>query len=340
MRPPIRPIAQSSERGFVIVAVLWILVALSTLAMIFSVYLSNSARALGATDIGVESEALVSASLELAAYQLLSADEKARPAQGSFRFRMDDAAVLATFTSEAARVDLNKASKEMLANLFEVLGAEGKAAEEVANRIVGWRTPPKPGAANDEEALYLASGRAYSPRQAPFAHVNELSLVLGVSPAMVERALPYVTVFSKSADVDVLLAPPEVIAALPGMTPEVLNDFLKKRPSLPRDQKAVAAALGPAVKAAGSLPETKAFRVLTTIRFDNGRGTSTEAVILLGRAEVKDKGKDGAKDNTKDNTKDHTKDNNDSAKDKEPYRILSWQDRAESLTRSSRRAGG
>ncbi|MFZ0762478.1 MAG: type II secretion system minor pseudopilin GspK, partial [Bradyrhizobium sp.] len=261
MRPPIRPIAQSSERGFVIVAVLWILVALSTLAMIFSVYLSNSARALGATDIGVESEALVSASLELAAYQLLSADEKARPAQGSFRFRMDDAAVLATFTSEAARVDLNKASKEMLANLFEVLGAEGKAAEEVANRIVGWRTPPKPGAANDEEALYLASGRAYSPRQAPFAHVNELSLVLGVSPAMVERALPYVTVFSKSADVDVLLAPPEVIAALPGMTPEVLNDFLKKRPSLPRDQKAVAAALGPAVKAAGSLPETKAFRV-------------------------------------------------------------------------------
>ncbi|MGA7069963.1 general secretion pathway protein GspK, partial [Bradyrhizobium sp.] len=336
--------------GFVIVAVLWILVALSTLAMIFSVYLSNSARALGATDIGVQSEALVSASLELAAYQLLSADEKARPAQGSFRFRMDDAAVLATFTSEAARVDLNKASKEMLANLFEVLGAEGKVAEEVANRIVGWRTPPKTGAANDEEALYLASGLPYSPRQAPFAHVNELSLVLGVSPAMVERALPYVTVFSKSADVDVLLAPPEVIAALPGMTPEVLNDFLKQRPSLPRDQKAVAAALGPAVKAAGSLPETKAFRVLTTIRFDNGRRTSTEAVILLASAEGKDKGKDGAKDNTeakdksndggKDNTKDNTKDNKDSAKDKEPYKILSWQDQVESQTRPSRRAGG
>ena len=59
----------------------------------------------------------MSASLELAAYQLLSADEKSRPAQGSFRFRMDDAEVLVTFTSEAARVDLNKASKEMLARL-------------------------------------------------------------------------------------------------------------------------------------------------------------------------------------------------------------------------------
>jgi general secretion pathway protein K len=128
-----------------------------------------------------------------------------------------------------------------------------------------------------------------------------------------------------------------VIAALPGMTPEVLNDFLKQRPSLPRDQKAVAAALGPAVKAAGSLPETRAFRVLTTIRFDNGRRTSTEAVILLASAKDKDKG------NTKDSTEVKDKGNGggkDSAKGKEPYRILSWQDQVESLTRPSRRAGG
>ena len=38
--------AGSSEQGFVIVAVLWLLAALAALATIFSVYLSNSARAL------------------------------------------------------------------------------------------------------------------------------------------------------------------------------------------------------------------------------------------------------------------------------------------------------
>ena len=189
MRRRLRQTARSTEGGFVIVAVLWILVALSTLAMIFSVYLSNSARALGATDIGVQSEALVSASLELAAYRLLSADEKARPAQGSFHFRMDDAEASVTFISEAARVDLNKASKEMLARLFEVLGAEQNAAGELADRVVGWRTKSKPNTTNEEAALYLAAGLHYSPRQAPFGHVNELSLVLGASPALVERAL-------------------------------------------------------------------------------------------------------------------------------------------------------
>jgi general secretion pathway protein K len=325
MRTPFRHTASSSQGGFIIIAVLWILVALSTLATIFSLYLSNSARALGTTDTGVQVDALVSASLELTAYQLLRADEKDLPAQGSFRFRMDNAEVLVTFTSEAARVDLNVASKEMLAGLFEVLGAEQKAAAELAGRIVGWRTPSKPGAADDEGALYLAAGLNYSPRQAHFAHVNELSLVLGASPALVERALPYLTVFSKSADVDVLIAPPEVIAALPGMTPEVLNNFLKQRPSLPHDQKAIAAALG-ATKIPASLPETKAFRVLTTLRFDNGRRTSSEAVILLGRAKGSDKANAGASNKGKD-------------EDEKPYSILSWQDQAETGSRPLKQAG-
>jgi general secretion pathway protein K len=320
---PFKHRASSSQGGFIIIAVLWILVALSALATIFSMYLSNSARALGATDAGVQVDALVSASLELTAYQLLSADEKAIPAQGSFRFRMDNAEVLVTFTSEAARVDLNAASKEMLAGLFEVLGAEQKAAAELADRIVGWRTQSKPGAADDEGALYLAAGLNYSPRQAHFAHVNELSLVLGASPVLVERALPYVTVFSKSADVDVLIAPPEVIAALPGMTPEILNNFLKQRPSLPHDQKAIAAALDP-VKA--TLPETRAFRVLTTLRFDNGRRTSSEAVILLGNAKGSDKANTSASDKGKD-------------EDKRPYSILSWQDQVETVSRPLKQAG-
>jgi general secretion pathway protein K len=335
MRRPDRQVTQSSERGFVIVAVLWMLVALSVLATIFSVYLSNSARALGATDISVESDALMSASLELTAYQLLSADEKDRPAQGTLRFRMDNANVFVTYTSEAARVDLNHAKKEVLAGLFEVLGAPQKKADEIADRVVGWRTEPDSNGgangtsngANDEGALYLAAGLNYSPRQASFAHVNELSLVLGVSPALVERALPYLTVFSKSADVDVLLAAPEVIAALPGMTPEALADFLKQRPSLPRDEKAVAAALGPA-KDAAKLPDPSAYRVVTTMRFDNGRRAASEAVILLGKTKDKDANGGNSGNGGKEDKQ-----------DKEPYSVLSWQDQLETGNQPIKQAG-
>lgn len=298
----------SRERGFVIIAVLWILAALSALATIFSVYLSNSAQALAVTDIDLKTEALVSASLELTTYQLLLAGEKARPAQGSFQVRLDKADVSVNFTSEAARVDLNFASKEMLSNLFEVVGGDPTVAGEAAQRIIGWRTAPKADSANAEEALYSAAGLTYGPRQAPFAHVNELSLVLGLPAALVDRVLPFVTIFGGSPNVDVLIAPAEVIAALPGMTPLVLNDFLKQRTVLPREQSAIAAALGPARESA-KIPQSKSYRVVTTLRFDNGRRATSEAVIALGG-------------------------------DKEPFHVLSWQNDVETGLRSPKPASG
>jgi general secretion pathway protein K len=301
-------IAGASERGFVIVAVLWILVALSALATIFSLYLSNSAQALAISDDGLRAEALVSASVELTAYQLLLARDKAPQAQGSFRFRLGNAEALVSFKSEAARIDLNLAPKEMLSNLFEVLGADEKIAREAAERIIGWRTPPKKNAANGEEALYAASGLLYSPRQAPFAHVSELSLVLGIPAELVDRALPFTTVFSGSPNVDVLIAPPEVIAALPGMTPAALNDFLNQRTQLPREESAIAAALGSA-RTKATIPHSKSFRILTSLRFDNGRRTSSEVVIALGDA-------------------------------KQPYRVLSWQDEVDAGRQPRRLAGG
>ena len=201
----------AARRGFVIVAVLWILAALSSLAIVFSAYLSVSARALAVNDTALRTEALVSASLELAAYQLALSDEKVRPAHGAFQFRLDEASVGVTFTSEAARVDLNYASKDMLTGLFIVLGAGKDAAVEYADRIIGWRTRPVPGSANVEAARYNALG--YSPRQALFTHVNELALVVGLPAALVDRALPFVTVFNGSPDVDPAIAAPEIIAA-------------------------------------------------------------------------------------------------------------------------------
>lgn len=302
-----RATATSSERGFVIVAVLWILAALAALAAIFSVYLSGSARALAVNDTALQAEALVSASLELTTYQLLLAGDKERPSHGTFPFRMDDANVVVSFTSEAARIDLNFAPKDMLASLLAGLGANRAAAQEDADRIVGWRTRPVPGTANDEEALYGAAGLGYSPRQSLFTHVNELALVVGLAPALVDRALPFVTVFNGSSGVDPLIAAPEVIAALPGMTPANPNDALGGPPALSNDTLASADAPGPA-KADAPTAKSTSYRVETTINFNDGRRTISEVVIALGDKE-------------------------------DPYRVLSWQDDVEPRAPLRKRAG-
>ena len=290
-----RSARSSSEQGFVIVAVLWLVAALAALATIFSLYLSNSARALALNDTALQAEAVVSASVELTAYQLQLAGKDARPALGSFHTRLNGADLAVSFGSEAARVDLNAAPKELIAGLLAVLGAGEEDAREYADRIIGWRTKSKPQTAGNEDALYRAAGRPYSPRQAPFAHANELGLVLGLPPALVERALPFVTVFSGASGVDVLTAPPEVIAALPGMTPLTLKQFLADRATLPNDSAAIATALGAAAKSNATAQKSQAYRIMIRVHFPNGRETASEVVISL-------KG------------------------EQDPYRVLSWQD--------------
>jgi general secretion pathway protein K len=302
-----RVTASSSERGFVLVAVLWILLALSTLAVIFSLYLSASAQALALDDTALQTEALVSGGLELTAYQLSLADEKDRPARGSFQFRMDDADVSVTFTSEAARIDLNFAPKELLAALFADLGAKKDAANEDADRIIGWRTRPTPNSTNDEASLYAAAGLNYGPRQSLFTHVNELALVVGLPPALVERALSFVTVFNGSSDVDAKIAAPEVIAALKDTGQDKAADPFGQPTATSNDPLAAA---DPSAAAPKNSPTAKSscYRVRAVINFSNGRRAASEVVIALG-----DKA--------------------------EPYHVLSWQDGVELHGGTQRRGG-
>jgi len=273
-----------SERGFVLVAVLWLLAALAALAAIFSAFLANSARAIAVNDNALQTEALVSAAVELTAYQLgLSGD--ARPGRGSFHTRLNGAEMSVSFVAESARIDLNHAPKPLLAGLMSVLGAAPEQASDYADRLIGWRTQATPDSAGGEDALYRAAGLTYGPRLGPFAHVNELGLVLGLPPALVERALPFITVFSGLNGVDPANAPPEVIAALPGMTPLILKQFLDDRPNIGNDAQAITRALG-AAAASISTDKSNAYRILIRLRLRNGWQTASEVVIGLAREET------------------------------------------------------
>ena len=229
MHEPDRSPRSSARDGFIIVAVLWILIALATLASIYSIYISNSALAVSVMDDGLQAEALVSASLELTAYRLTVPKDALRPTRGQFGFRLGRANVVVNYSSEAARIDLNEAPKILLAGFFVALGASNDDANGYADRIIGWRKPPKPADQANEAALYRSAGLPYLPRGAPFAHASELWLVQGLPPALVGRALPLVTVYSGRPDINVFDAPPELIAALPGMTPVRLKLFLDQR---------------------------------------------------------------------------------------------------------------
>src|SRR5207253_10614918 len=108
--------ARSEEHGFIVVAVLWILTALATLATIFSMYVINTATAFAVHDERLQAEGLARAAIELSAYQV-AAGAPAPLSRGTFAFRIGNATVNAEFSAETARIDLNSAPKELLAGL-------------------------------------------------------------------------------------------------------------------------------------------------------------------------------------------------------------------------------
>src|SRR5271169_2173811 len=134
-----------------------------------------------------------------------------------------------------------------------------------APRGSGWRSNgSRRYAQNEEAAMYRTAGIAYAPRQGPFANVAELGLVLGLPPILVERALPHVTVFSGHAEINVLDARPEVLAALPGMTPDLLYGVLAQRGAGAANPDFVLGLLGPA-KSGATVEGSKATRVTARI---------------------------------------------------------------------------
>jgi general secretion pathway protein K len=273
--------SSASNCGFIVVAALWLLAALAALASVASAYIAQSAIALTAFDATTQLEMLSTAGIELAAYELSAPVTVRRPTHGAFSFRLANSRVTVEYMSETARINLNMASRTMIAGLFAALGAQPALASQFADRVVAWRSAPRPNVQDEEDALYRAAGLKYPPRRAPFSSVDELSLVLGLPPALVERALPLVTIYSDVAEINVLDAAPEVIAALPGMTPARLDAFLSQRESLsPDDPQFVIGALG-GKQVGATVVGSAAYRVRMRIILPDGRQSRPEAVIMI-----------------------------------------------------------
>ena len=284
---------ERGERGFVIVAVLWILMALAALASAYALYTSNSAVAARVSSDRLQADALITAGLELTALRLLGRSAEDPRSVGEFQFQMGGADVALRFRTEGARIDLNEAPKELLAGLFKTLGAKADEAAYYADRIIGWRQKNKGTAQNKELGLYQDAGLKYGPRQAPFENVAELRFVFGIPPALVESAMPFVTIFNGLPQIDAIAAAPQVIASLPHIQPDIVNAIVAA--GMAQDGKTILSLIGPA-KDSVSLEPRKATRVNLAISFKTGRRVAAEAVILV------------------------------IDKDKEPYRIVAWRD--------------
>ena len=94
--------------GFIIVAVLWILAALATLAAVIAVYVINTAMAFAVHDERVQAESLTRAAIELSLYNIVR-DAEQPASRGAFAFRMGTANVAAELAANGIAMAVSRA---------------------------------------------------------------------------------------------------------------------------------------------------------------------------------------------------------------------------------------
>ncbi|MBR1241922.1 general secretion pathway protein GspK [Bradyrhizobium sp. AUGA SZCCT0274] len=215
-----------------VVSVLWGLGLLTAIALSL-LWNGNMAYSLahnGLETVGVN--ATVEAGVNRAVAGLLDprTERRWRSDGATQSFEFNGTLIKVSIQDELGKIDLNQAEAPLLASLLRSNGLNPDAASSLADKIVDWRTTTSLRSLNGaKEQDYRALGSSYRPRNGPFQSIDELLLVMDMTPALFRRIEPALTVYSGRQFIDPQVAPREALRALPNMTPDSVESALAER---------------------------------------------------------------------------------------------------------------
>ena len=217
-------------RGMALVAVLWIVAALSVMALALAGTTRVQVRTASAQRDAASAQAAGEAAVALALQELLAQPVRLDGVQ-HMHVQWQDMDIAVQVASLDGFVSLNGASVELLTAVLQSAGAGN--AQALAEAIVAWR---------DGTDMPLEEGR--QPRR--FEAVEDLMLVPGMDYALYARIAPLMSTTARNSAVNARSAPPEVLHALAGEQGARVDDYVSRRD----EPNADASFLNPALAAA------------------------------------------------------------------------------------------
>jgi general secretion pathway protein K len=270
------------QRGVALVLVMWVSVLITVIAASFIMERRTETLVVRNSISIAQAEAAAGAGVQRAVFELYRTDNapEAWKRDGSvYPWAFDGAALKVEIRDESAKIDINTATDSLLRGLLISTGLEDDAASKLLDAILDWRDPDslkRPNGA--EEPDYQAAGLSYKPANAPFQAIEELQLVLGMRPEIYRRLAPSITVFSRQAGVNPQLASREVLLSLPGVTTEMVDDYIAKR-----DAARIAGQPLPVFPQAGGAAAgyTMVATIRSEARLEDGTVFAREAIAVL-----------------------------------------------------------
>jgi general secretion pathway protein K len=190
----------SRQQGFALLIVLW---TLGLLALLGTQLLATSRQDMQIARNLRESailEAAANGAVQQAIFRVLDRSSGHWNADGMIRLlQFGSARVTVRIENEYDKVNPSIASPALLQALLLQVGTDPGTAAAVAANIVQWRMASNtPGRQNPIVARYAGAGREFAPLGEPFSSFEELDAVLGMTPELLARLRPHLTLFTDS----------------------------------------------------------------------------------------------------------------------------------------------
>ncbi len=248
---------RSAERGVILVALLWILVALSVIALTFAregfVEVAAARNARDLTRAYYAARAGIAAAVfrlwqkrfvpPVRGIELESAPDPLD--QGKVVGTAGEGAYEVEVQDESGKININMAGEEQLRALVAALEIPKPDADVIVDSILDWRDPDNlHRLSGAEDDYYQSLDPPYRAKNGRFDAVEELLLVRGVTPdyfyghqeAGPDGAMVYryglarcLTVYSNRVQINVNYAPLPVLLSIPGMPPEAAQWIYERR---------------------------------------------------------------------------------------------------------------
>ena len=210
----------ADRRGFALILAIWALAAVALVTTVVATGVRRESTLTRNALDGAAARHLADAAVHLIAAALADpAGASALRVDGTaMPLTVEGATVEVRILDEGGKVDLNEAPAELLQGLLVAVGAAPREATAIAAAIVAWREQR------------MRESRANPIGSVRFESLAQLARIAGMTPGLLQRLEPYVTIESGLPSVDPWVAPAVVLAAVPGIDAKAAADLVRDRP--------------------------------------------------------------------------------------------------------------
>jgi general secretion pathway protein K len=272
------------QRGLALIAVLWGIALLTIMAGSFSLSMQRDAGLARNAQERARGLALADAGVHYAMLMLTLPDplRRWRGDGGLYEVRLPDGFAAIRVFDESGKIDINAAQQPTLLALLGHVLIDPERAEALADAIMDWRDNDELKRLHGAEAKdYQAENKPYVPPNKPFQVLEELQMVLGMTPALYARLEPLLTIYSNQDGLNPQKASREMLLSLPGLDAGLVDAYVQSRAQSPNNALAPLPAPINGIRTVGG--GDAAYTVFVEAHASEEEGPATRLQVVMRR---------------------------------------------------------